>query len=133
MLRYWLFQAHWLVGITAGVVLATVGTTGAILAFETEIVDWLNRDVRTVEARHAPLLPAPELLARIQAAEPTRRILSLTVQASPALTARVTFADDDATTDAGSREHAPGSETRRRAGQGVSRYVDPYDGHVLPA
>jgi sulfite reductase (NADPH) flavoprotein alpha-component len=43
VLKKILFQAHWLVGITAGVILAIVGATGAILAFETPIQNWLNR------------------------------------------------------------------------------------------
>jgi sulfite reductase (NADPH) flavoprotein alpha-component len=42
------FQAHWLIGITAGIVLAIVGFTGGILSFESEIQQWLNRDVRAV-------------------------------------------------------------------------------------
>jgi sulfite reductase (NADPH) flavoprotein alpha-component len=91
VLRYWLFQAHWLVGITAGVILAFVGATGAVLSFETEIVAWLNRDARTV-APGASQLPMPELVERIALEEPQRRVASVTVFADPRLKPRVTFA-----------------------------------------
>jgi sulfite reductase (NADPH) flavoprotein alpha-component len=45
MLKKILFQTHWLIGITAGVVLALVGLTGAVLSFEKEIVASLNGGV----------------------------------------------------------------------------------------
>jgi sulfite reductase (NADPH) flavoprotein alpha-component len=51
MLKNAFFQVHWFVGITAGIVLGIVGFTGGMLSFEHQIVDWLNRDVRSVEAR----------------------------------------------------------------------------------
>ena len=79
MLRYWLFQAHWIVGITAGVILAFVGATGALLSFETEIVSWLNRDVRVLSNESAAILSTAELLERIAASNPERRVVSLTV------------------------------------------------------
>jgi sulfite reductase (NADPH) flavoprotein alpha-component len=45
MLRQSFFQVHWLVGITAGIVLALVGATGAMLSFEKQIVAALNDGV----------------------------------------------------------------------------------------
>lgn len=44
-MRNLLFQTHWLVGITAGLVLAVVGATGATLSFEKQIVAALNDGV----------------------------------------------------------------------------------------
>ena len=41
-MRGWLRWAHGIVGLTAGIVLALMGVTGALLAFEQEIVDLLN-------------------------------------------------------------------------------------------
>ncbi|HEY6895500.1 MAG TPA: PepSY-associated TM helix domain-containing protein, partial [Rhodanobacteraceae bacterium] len=37
-----LFRTHWLLGLIAGLVLAVVGGTGAILGFEAELIDALN-------------------------------------------------------------------------------------------
>ena len=50
-LRNAMFQLHWFFGITAGVVLALVGATGAMLSFEHEILKALNPGVITVAAR----------------------------------------------------------------------------------
>jgi sulfite reductase (NADPH) flavoprotein alpha-component len=49
-----LFQVHWFVGITAGVVLAIVGLTGGMLAFEQEILRLTNRGVITVAPLSLP-------------------------------------------------------------------------------
>ena len=110
------FQLHWLLGITAGIVLAVVGVTGAMLSFEHEIKVWLNPGVMTVTPGAQQMLAPPELLARVQAAQPERRITALTVQADPEAAAQVTFAPK------------PGDSNNRR---GEQRYVDPYTGVLL--
>jgi sulfite reductase (NADPH) flavoprotein alpha-component len=92
VLRYWLFQAHWLVGITAGVILAFVGATGALLSFETEILAWLNRDARVGRSGSAAPPPLPELLERLALEEPARGVVSVTVFGDQSLKPRVTFA-----------------------------------------
>ncbi|HEX5124985.1 MAG TPA: PepSY-associated TM helix domain-containing protein [Rhodanobacteraceae bacterium] len=51
------FRTHWLLGLVAGLVLAVVGGTGAILAFESELIDALNPALQ-VEAHGAPMDPA---------------------------------------------------------------------------
>ncbi len=113
------FQVHWFIGITAGIILAVVGVTGALLSFEDSIIDALNRDVRTVTPRaEGPLQPA-ELLARISAAHPEKRITALTVSSEPNRAARVTFAPERSAQGSG------------RGGRGESRYVDPYTGELI--
>ncbi|MEX5491519.1 PepSY domain-containing protein, partial [Pseudomonas fulva] len=62
-----LFQVHWFFGITAGLVLALMGITGALYSFEDEILDALNPDVLLVQER-AATLPAPELVRRLETA-----------------------------------------------------------------
>jgi sulfite reductase (NADPH) flavoprotein alpha-component len=102
-----LFQLHWIIGITVGIVLAVVGATGAVLSFEHQIVDSLARDGRQVEANgRAPLAPA-DLLARVAANEPGKRINAMSIAREPAETVRVTFAPRE------------------------QRYVDPYTGALL--
>jgi 4-hydroxy-tetrahydrodipicolinate synthase len=67
MARALLFQIHWLLGITAGAVLAVVGVTGAVLSFEPQILRALNPGVMTVDSRGEQPLPPAELIARIHA------------------------------------------------------------------
>jgi sulfite reductase (NADPH) flavoprotein alpha-component len=119
LLRNALFQIHWFAGITLGIVLALVGITGAVLSFEHEIQDWLNRDVRTLMASGSPLT-APELLDRIHEQFPDRRIQALQLEPEePTRAARVTFAP-------------AASENRPQQGRvrGEVRYVDPCTGVV---
>ncbi len=113
MFKWIWFQAHWLVGITAGVVLAVVGFTGGMLSFEDEILRAMNPGVLTVEARGTALLTPAELMAQMAKAEPEKRVQALTVHADPTRAARVSFA-------------AAG-----RGPRGETRYVDPYDGKLL--
>lgn len=53
------FRTHWLLGLVAGLVLAVVGGTGAILAFESELIDALNPALHLeTTGRGAPMAPA---------------------------------------------------------------------------
>jgi sulfite reductase (NADPH) flavoprotein alpha-component len=125
MFKNALFQVHWFVGITAGVVLGIVGITGALLSFEHQIVDWLNRDVRSVQARAEGPLPAPILLARIAEANPGKRITALSLDRDPEAAARVTFAPESRR---GEKTQGGGEG---RAPRGETRYVNPYTAQVL--
>ncbi|KGM56910.1 hypothetical protein N799_01780 [Lysobacter arseniciresistens ZS79] len=109
-----IFQVHWFLGITAGVVLALVGVTGGILSFEDELLEALNPGVMTVEpAGRTPLSPAT-LVERVGAARPGEAIASLELSSGPRDAAVVGFAPKD-----GER-------------RGARRHVDPYSGEVLP-
>jgi len=123
LLRSALFQVHWFVGITVGIVIALVGATGAILSFEPEILHALNRDVRTVAEASGELLSPAELLARLQAADPTRRVASLAVWSDTSRAARVTYAP----------EEAPRESKGAPLPRGDVRYVDPRTGRVTEA
>jgi sulfite reductase (NADPH) flavoprotein alpha-component len=103
-----LFQLHWIVGITAGIVLAIVGATGALLSFEQQIVAALARDSREVAAEGRTPLSAPELLTRVAAEPSEKRIVGLSIVREPSPTARITFAPRE------------------------QRYLDPYTGALLP-
>ena len=92
MFKNVLFQIHWFLGITAGVVLAIVGLTGGMLAFEQEILRLMNRGVITVAPPSpSPLSPA-DMLTRIATASPGKRIASLTLFSDPHDAARVGYA-----------------------------------------
>ncbi|WP_157835448.1 PepSY-associated TM helix domain-containing protein, partial [Xanthomonas sp. SHU 166] len=53
MIKSLLFQLHWLLGISAGLVLSVMGLSGATLAFEDEIVRLANPPLAAIAARHA--------------------------------------------------------------------------------
>lgn len=114
MLRNLWFQLHWLLGITAGIVLAVVGVTGGLLSFEQKILRLLNPGVMTVTPRPEPRLSPDALLARVAEAAPEKRIISLVLAAAPNDAATVTFA---------------GSGPNARRGETV--YLDPYTGELL--
>jgi sulfite reductase (NADPH) flavoprotein alpha-component len=76
-------QAHWIVGITAGLVLAFVGATGAILSFEPAALEWLNDERRHVPVRTSAPLGLPEIVARLRAQHPEIRIERITVSTAP--------------------------------------------------
>jgi sulfite reductase (NADPH) flavoprotein alpha-component len=119
-----LFQIHWFAGITAGVVLAVVGLTGAILALEHPVLDALNRDPRTLQSPGGAALAPVELLGRVQAQVPERRILSLTVSGDPGDAARVSLA---------SLEKAGPDTPPHRRPRPETRYVDPRSGEIFAA
>lgn len=78
MIRTVLFQIHWFLGITAGLVLAVMGVTGASLSFEPEILAALNRDQPVVAGTR---LSGPALIERFAAQKPGAVITRLTVPA----------------------------------------------------
>ncbi|HJQ62583.1 MAG TPA: PepSY-associated TM helix domain-containing protein [Burkholderiales bacterium] len=118
MRKIW-FQIHWAIGITAGIVLAVVGVTGACLSFQNEILRALNPALITVAQRAEPPLPSAELLSRIQAARPEKQVTSLTVYRARDHAARVVFAAKP--------DVAGGPGSRRSEVQ----YADPYTGELL--
>lgn len=92
--RWLLTQLHWLVGITAGSVLAVIGLSGALLSFRAEIIEALNPALfhRTAPAPGERVLTPAELVQKLQAAHPGERVQTLTLQAEPGRPVRAGFA-----------------------------------------
>ncbi|WP_248767519.1 sulfite reductase flavoprotein subunit alpha [Pseudomonas sp. MWU12-2345] len=110
MLKKTLFQLHWLFGITAGLVLAFMGITGATVSFQDELLGLLNPDVLQLEVpEHAEALPPAELVRRLEARE-GKTVAMLWVSPHGDNAARVAFTP------------APGER------RGQMRYFDPYTG-----
>jgi sulfite reductase (NADPH) flavoprotein alpha-component len=66
VLKKVLFQVHWFFGITAGLVLALMGITGALYSFEDEIVDALNPDTLFVQPLERQL-SLVEMVSKVEA------------------------------------------------------------------
>ncbi|WP_069082260.1 PepSY domain-containing protein [Pseudomonas sp. TCU-HL1] len=107
-----LFQLHWLFGISAGLVLALMGITGAAYSFQEEILRLLNPETLTVEVRDSGVLPPAELVSKIEAAE-GKKVSGLWIETHSDHAARVFFTP-------------PPGERR-----GPMRYFDPYTGELL--
>lgn len=87
-----IFWAHLTAGVIAGIVILIMSVTGALLAFEPQIVRFADQDVRTAPppSPGAERLGAQELFARAREAKPNVLPASLTLQADP--TAAASFA-----------------------------------------
>ncbi|MDQ3203427.1 MAG: sulfite reductase flavoprotein subunit alpha [Pseudomonadota bacterium] len=114
MLKKTLFQLHWFFGISAGLVLALMGITGATVSFQDEILRALNPSVLQVEKQVAGVLPPAELVEKIEGAS-GKKVSMLTVETDSGNAARVFFTP-------------PPGERR-----GEMRYFDPYTGEFMGA
>lgn len=112
MFKKILFQLHWFFGISAGLVLAVMGVTGALYAFEGEIMRALNPDVLRVQVRESGVLPPAEVVPKIEA-ETGKTVNGLWVDTRSDSAARVYFTP-------------PPGERR-----GPMRFFDPYTGELL--
>ncbi len=72
-----LFRVHWILGITAGLVLAVVGVTGAMIGFEAEILRAINPSIRASVAEGSIAAPS-ELIDAARAAHPDYNARNLT-------------------------------------------------------
>ncbi len=107
-----LFQIHWFLGITAGLVLAVMGVTGALVSFEPEILAATNPGIVTVAPGRSAPLSAPALIARINEQVPDVRIARLVVDSDPTKAAFVGY--------------TLGKDKTR-----LNAYVDPTTGRML--
>jgi sulfite reductase (NADPH) flavoprotein alpha-component len=111
--KFWT-QLHWLLGITAGSILLLIGLTGATLAFRQEITEAINPGVLRIDApSYRPATP-DALLQGFAAAEPERRVATLTLYAEPGRTPKAIL------------EPAPGER------RGDVIYLNPVTGAPLP-
>lgn len=105
-------QVHSWVGLVISLVLGLMGITGAMLAFEDEIVAALNTGVARVDPRPAPVLTPDALVAKLQADAGAAKVGGLTLSSEPGAAVRIRFA-------------------RGENGDRAQVYADPYDGHVV--
>ena len=109
-----LLQVHSVVGLTIGLVVALMGLTGALMAFEDEIQAKLNAGMTHVEIRAAPRLTPDELIARLQSSG-LGKVSAITMASDPSSSVRIRFARNE--------------DSSRPS----SIYADPYDGRVIGA
>lgn len=119
------FQLHWVVGISAGLVLGVMGITGAALSFENELLRALNPAATSVvPQREQPMLTPPQLLERVAQSQPDRIVGSIGVSNVPGRAARIGFLQPPKTRQAERRE--PGGRPRMDM-----QFADPYTGTLI--
>ncbi|PUA26910.1 MAG: hypothetical protein B0W54_21105 [Cellvibrio sp. 79] len=111
-MRNGLFQIHWFLGITAGVVLAIVGVTGGLMSFERTIMEAISPDVVHVEVNGERLTP-DAIAERFSAQREGARVEQITLW-------------PDADRSALVRVAPPPGERR-----GDAIYINPYTGELL--
>ncbi len=87
-----LFQIHWFLGITAGLVLALMGVTGTIMSFEDEIMTALSPGVVTLAPSPAPRLAPDALIAAASRQRGGTRVTQIVIERDPTFASEVTFA-----------------------------------------
>ena len=107
------FQLHWFFGITAGLILALMGVTGAIYSYEQQIIKLINQESYTVVAEQRPKLTPAEIYQHFQQEHPDLKINSITIAAQP--------------TDSSSINVAKEGERR-----GLTMMINPYSAELLP-
>ena len=111
MFKKTVFQLHWLSGISAGLVLSLMGITGALYAFQEELLVALNPSTLKVDVREAGILPPSQLLQRLEAQYPGK-VTGLWVDTTSGKASQVFY--------------APTQGERR----GPMRYFDPFTGEL---
>ncbi len=107
-----LFQIHWFLGITAGIVLAVVGVTGGLMSFERTIMEAISPEIVQVQVSGERLTP-DAIAERFHAQKPESRVEQITLwpEADRSALVRVT---------------PPPGERR-----GETIYINPYTGELL--
>jgi len=113
MFKKILFQIHWFLGITAGLILSIMGVTGAIYSYDQQILKWVNSDSYIVQAESTPKLTPAQLYQHFNTTQPEIKINSITIAKDPTSSSVVNIE----------------KEGERR---GYNMMVNPYNAQVLP-
>ena len=119
-LRWVIYRLHWLLGITAGVVLSLMGVTGAIMGFEDEIMAALSHGIVDVPVRAGQAVLSPDTLLRRFVEQSPRSIpVKLTVFPEPGKSARLVYQRRSDSALAPEEDNTDGT------------FLDPYTGEML--
>ena len=112
---FW-FQLHWFVGIVFGLTLFIIGVSGAILSYEKEILQAINKDTYFVNIpQDKQILSTKEILEKYQTENPDSKINSISFSSDKSSSVVLNIASKD--------------PNNRR---GESIYLNPYTAEVLP-
>lgn len=87
-----IFWLHLMAGILAGVVILSMAVTGLLIAYETQLMEWANRDLRvTPPAAGAERLDIETLVARVRETKSDLNPSGITLKADPAAPVTLTM------------------------------------------
>jgi len=77
-----IFWLHLISGVLAGIFIFIMCVTGALLSFESNILEYAERDMRVVEvpAENAVRLPVSEIIAAVRAEKPSAKLSNITLR-----------------------------------------------------
>ena len=113
MFKKILFQIHWFLGISAGLILSTMGVTGAIYSYEQPIQKWLNPESYTVQVEQKNKLTPAQIFQHFQHTDPTIKINSITINPDPTASSSINI-------------------VKEGARKGYNMMINPYSAAVLP-
>jgi uncharacterized iron-regulated membrane protein len=91
-LRKIIFWMHLSAGLIAGSVILVMSVTGVLLAFERQLTEWADRDLRVVPpGAGAARLSISALIASVRAVEPEAMPSGLTLRSDPAASAAISL------------------------------------------
>ena len=96
MFKKILFQFHWFLGITAGLILSIMGVTGAIYSYDQAILKLINPDSYTVQAEAKAKLSAAEIYQHFYSTQPEMKINSITIATEPTTSSVVNIVKEGA-------------------------------------
>ncbi len=81
-----IFWGHLIAGLIAGVVILSMAVTGLLIAYEVQIMEWANRDLRvTPPSADAARLDIESLVARVRESKPDLNPSGITWKADPVM------------------------------------------------
>ncbi|WP_180063255.1 sulfite reductase flavoprotein subunit alpha [Acinetobacter sp. YH16042] len=113
MFKKTLFQIHWFLGISAGLILSLMGVTGAIYSYEQQILKAINQDSYVVQAQQQPKLTPAELYQHFSQSDPDMKINSISIASDATASSTVNI-------------------VKEGARRGYNMMVNPYTAEVLP-
>ncbi|MGJ0311361.1 PepSY-associated TM helix domain-containing protein [Aliarcobacter cryaerophilus] len=112
---FW-FKIHWFFGFVFGILLLLIGVSGAILSYEKEILQAINKDTYFVNiSQDKQILSTKEILEKYQTENPDSKINSISFSSDKSSSVVLNIASKD--------------PNNRR---GESIYLNPYTAEVLP-
>ena len=110
------FQLHWFFGFVFGILLLLIGVSGAVLSYEKEILQAINKDTYFVNIpQDKQILSTKEILEKYQTENPDSKINSISFSSDKSSSVVLNIASKD--------------PNNRR---GESIYLNPYTAEVLP-